>query len=372
MLLYYDGFDYGPTGNWNSGDTTAYPWETGTGALSVVSGAARTGIHGVNVTGGRWRGKNITATQTLYAGAAINITALSTANASLMFFMDNGNEQVTLKFNTLGQLYFTRGSGTTAIAGPSFYMMPTNQFHYVEIFVVISSTVGQVRCWVDGSEVIALTTGLNTQVTGNASANQFGFGLNDVGGGTTANFDDIYILDTTGPAPQNTRLGDVSITTSVASASGSFTQWTIKPSSSKPTNWQNTNEIPADGDTTYVFTAVAGNRDSYVFNPLTTSGTGTIYGVMVMGYVETDAGGTSTIEFTDRQAGTDNFSSNISLGLGYVYSWWIAQNDVNGNPWLVANLNLTEFGIKATSLGQIDIGLSDTNTANWNDVVAHS
>jgi hypothetical protein len=91
--------------------------------------------------------------------------------------------------------------------------------------VTFSTTVGQVKCWLDGVQVINSAASLNTSQTGNAYANQVEIGA--IGNTNQSMYTDyLRVWDATG-STQNAPIGtDRQPVTKLPSGAGTNTNWT--------------------------------------------------------------------------------------------------------------------------------------------------
>lgn len=350
-LQWFDGGDYITTAVWPSASGIS-PWDsiTDINHVRVSSADARTGLNGY---GFNPSGANPAVIKTMstnlnsgYVGFAYRQNGVTYVGSNPVSFVDVGVTQVSVAINGVGQIQAFRGLGGTQIAISSL-SIPLQVYVYIEVFVKIGTgTSGEVDVWVNGVQYINAPN-INTQNSGASTFNNVFFGFwNNVGSGSIS-IDDIYILDTTGPAPWNTRLGDVEVVAFVPTGSGAFTQWTPVGNAQ---NWQNENLIPSKAFTFYNDTTASGQRDSYTYTFTQPINTGSIFGVMPMGLMETVSAGTRTVELTARQSGVDLFSPSYTLGVGFVYilkggGSWVLETDVNGNIWSITNLQATEFGV---------------------------
>jgi hypothetical protein len=351
-LQWIDGGDYITTNVWPSASGLS-PWDgflVNIGNISVGTGFARTGLNGYRTAGGAMV-KNLTGNfQTAVIGAAVDMTGTPSANnIGVLGFSDNGSNAIYVGVNNNGTLFVNAqniGSITNSLTGTlnSSYQLPFGAYHYLEFKVTIAAT-GSVSIWAD-SLLVFQNTNTNTLKT-NPYVNQAYFGNTDNAFRTPMFVDDIYILDTSGPAPWNDRLGDIAVVAYVPVSAGSFTQWTPVGNAQ---NWQNENQIPSKAFTFYNDTTASGQRDSYDYTFTQPVNTGQIFGVMPLALMETVSAGTRTVELTARQAGVDAFSPSYTLGVGFLYilsggAKWLLETDVNGNPWTITNLQATEFGV---------------------------
>jgi hypothetical protein len=120
---------------------------------------------------------------------------------------------------------------------------------------------GEITCWVNGVQVFH-ATGKHTQP--NYPLNQYcnGVQLMAPGGIPTCFHDDVYVLDCSA-SPNNTFLGALKLYALPPTANAAVA-WTPLAG----TNWSEVNEVPPDGDTSYVSSPNIGDVDQYVY-PLT-------------------------------------------------------------------------------------------------------
>jgi hypothetical protein len=153
------------------------------------------------------------------------------------------------------------------------------------MYATIAEAGGRCTVRVNGVTVIDFTgdtknggtsTQFDTIVFGDTGSN--------VGPRSATYYDDLYVCDSTGPAPNNTFLGETRIQTVVPSGAGSSTQ--MSPSSGA--NYTTVDELPYSA-ADYV-QATPGLLDTYATSDLP-AGTGPIYGVQTCAIVKkTDAG----------------------------------------------------------------------------------
>lgn len=269
--------------------------------------------------------KNLQSNQsTLIAFYSFGIAALPSSGTHLILpFWDNGTCQCFLGITSTGALQFCRQVPTYSLTaiGPSSALgliAPfTSPNHGIEVQVSFSATNGSVECWLDGSLVIAQTSGLNTIVTANAYANQAGLNASNSLGltaGMSIYSDYFRVWDTTG-SYQNAPLGlDRRKLTKLPMGAGDLTQWTPN---GPATNWQCVNENPPDGDVTYVASTAASTFDSYAMGA---SSLGTVPSMVVAkSYVRKDDSNTRAIEIGVRSSGVNGLSSPITVGSSYAF-----------------------------------------------------
>jgi hypothetical protein len=336
-LLFVDSYDHYTTllQKWDS--------TSGNGSGVIGTGSARTGLNGVAL-GGSSQGfnifKNIPARNSIVMGFAINVQSGTT---KLIWSAGDANgTHISLQLGT-GSLQFFRGAGSTAIGPASTIVVPSGSFVYIEVKVLISSTVGTVECHVNGVTAIPSTGSLNTQ--GSTTTNITFVGI---GGPQTTSwfFDDVYVCDTLGTA-NNNFLGNTAIKCVLPTANGTTNQWTKAGSTPAATNWQSVNENPPDDGVTLVQDATVGHIDRYTFPAITAN---TVAAVVVNLRANEDAVGTRSIRAAVKSGATlgDN-GVDFALNTTFTDYQGIFETDPNtAAAWAVAAVNAAEFGEKVT------------------------
>lgn len=285
---------------------------------------------------------------TVIVGARYYLTGLP-ANGILYGFYDATGAaiQVALRLNSTGQLQFYLGSGTGTTIGPasSAGTIAANTWNYIECKVTISATVGQVECYVNGTQVITTAASQNTQSTVNAFQNAFQFvNLS----GISQNLDDWYMLDTTGASPLNTYLGNIRVVgqaANAASGAAGHTQWT--PTNPTNVNWSNTANIPAN-TAQYNSDGTVGDIDSYAFPAIG----GNPASVLFLNHwykTELDTAGVRTVVPGCRSGATDFFDTTAQTPLNGTYKYfnkpW-TQDPNTSAAWTIANAQNAELAVK--------------------------
>lgn len=239
--------------------TTQSAYEDVAGTITYSSAFARFAAPvgcqsgGIKIAANGTLRKNLFSNQpTIIAFCSYGALALPpTGNSCIMAFLDNGTCQCLLAVTPSGALQFYNGGsgGTSAIgaaSSPGLIGLAGGPGHGIEVQVTINSSTGSVQAWLDGVSVIH-STGINTQQSGNAYANQAQLG--GVSGATGNNNEGFYtdyfrVWDGTG-STQNAALGtDRQPVTKMPSGTGTNTNWT-------PTgfthNYQCVSVIPPSG-----------------------------------------------------------------------------------------------------------------------------
>ena len=328
-LLFMDGFD--------AGDMALKGWSPTAQCVTGTSPATRFGT-------GRWGGVangfsaiSVPASAQIFAGFSMANTYYDSSVRSFIYILtDNkATTQLSLGMTNTGLVLYRGWVGATVI-GQYNFNLSQNVFYNIEISATIDPTAGNVVVRLNGVNVINFTG--NTKA-GGTSTNIDGFGLG-ANGGITAPFDDLYICNSTGSAPNNTFLGDVRVQTLVPNSAGSSTQFT--PSTGA--NYTTVDELPYSASD-YVQDSVSGHRDTYNMTDL--ASIGTIYGVQ------------NNVIAKKTDAAAISLKPALKSGASVYYGATVplATNDMTlvdtravdpstSAPWTLTNLNALEAGFE--------------------------
>ena len=266
--------------------------------------------------------------------------------ATVISLLDSGTGQMSLAVNPAGGLQFGYyGHSEYPVftpVGPASAngLISTSSVpnHGIEIEVTISPTVGTVQCWLDGVQVIPLTTGLCTQsyYSSHSSANQVQLGY---ASGSWSNIvglaeycDYVRIWDNTGTTQNAPTQKDARKLTKIASGTGVYSQWTANGTTP---NYNCTNKVPAQ-TVDYVSGATVGIYDSYGMGNAGLTVNPNM--VLARSYAKKVDSAVHTIEIGVLGAGaTIGLGTTYTLTSGYVYTdACIATAPATGNPPLAA------------------------------------
>lgn len=234
---------------------------------------------------------------------------------------------------------YTSNNNGTLLGTSSNNVITVGNWHYVEMEVVLSTTVGRITIKVDGVTQVNVT-GANTQNAGSALCDMLhtGYTTNLIGQNFmgTYRLDDLYILDTA------TSLGERRIET-LRPASDSSIAFSRNGGS---TNFGRVNENTVDGDTSFVSSSTVNARDLYGLTPLSSTPT-TIDAVTVVSFAEKTDATTRAIYNSVQSNGTDSDGSSIFLSASYNrYDRIIALDPNTGLAWTASGVNNLLIGPK--------------------------
>lgn len=280
---------------------------------------------------------------TWIVGFSFRMAALPSGDTSFLLFQDAGSAQLEVVARADGTLRASR-SGT--VLGTSSSSLAAATTYYIETKVVIHNSTGTFEIRVNGSSTgwIALS-GQDTQNTANATANTIVIEGATSGGNT--DYDDLYICDGAGSA-NNNFLGDVRVDCYLPNGNGNSSQL-VGSDSNSTDNYLLVDEASQNGDTDYVQSATAGQKDTYAFTDMSHTPT-SIFGVQVNMVAKKDDSGNRSICSVTRSGGSDTDGATQALGTTYSDYREISETDPNtAAAWTRTNLNSAEFGVKVAA-----------------------
>ena len=275
----------------------------------------------------------------LILGIGINIQASTGSRLPIKLISRGGGTLIAqIQTNSSGVLQITNSGGTVIATGTT--ILANSAWYYIEVQITVNGASGSCELHLNGvAGEIPLTTG-------NFGTTNLGrIELDSINGGSMI-YDDLYVLDTTGSAPQNSFLGDVCIETLLPRADGTHQAWTPSAGS---THFDKVNENSGthpDGDTSYVSDINPGDIDTYTVASLAAL-SGNVYGVMTNLYARKDDAAARQIAPVIREAGTDYVGSTTGgLTTSYLFYRQLYPLDPAGAAWTIASVNAAEYGVK--------------------------
>jgi len=330
-LRFLDSFDHYTT--------LTQKWNVAPGSNSIAAAALRTGIAGMRNVNQNDAGPQITldAQGTWIVGYAYRTNNFTTKLLATTT-VDAGTVQGCFTINTDGTLTLRRG--VTDVASSALSLL-ANVYYYIEFKHIIGNVAGTLEVRVDGS--VWATFAGDSQQTANATASVIMMSQNSGAGGVAnRDFDDIYILDGTGLAPNNDYWGSTQIECIVPTGVGNYTNWATLVGA--PTHWQAEDEVPPDEDTSYIESAVLNQQDTYAMGNITPA-SATINGIQVLMRARTTLAGAANIARLYRNAGVDDQGADIVLQTSYNYAREVLGLDpITAAAWTVARINSMEMG----------------------------
>jgi catechol 2,3-dioxygenase-like lactoylglutathione lyase family enzyme len=336
-MLLIEGFDQYSTdaelqrGGWTS---TAMASITSTTGASEVHGTLGYSVYGSASTTDLFHAVP-TSSATYVLGVAYRCRLGSVASREIMATYQGGSLQNKVNTVSGGEISVTRGTtvlGTSTGAG-----LVGTVYSYIEVKIFLHASAGTVDVWVEGQNVLSLTS-QNTLNTSTAEINLLGMS----GANTTHNqFDDLYILDDSG-SDNTSELGPVFVETLVPDADGNVNDFT--PSTGF--NWENVDDIaPDDQDGTYNHSGTATDQELYGFAALA-GNIGVVYAVEASALIRKEDAGFREIRHVARSNVTEVEGPNKVFGTNYKNITHIFEKDPDGDVvWDEASVNAAQFGI---------------------------
>ena len=296
----------------------------------------------------------------IYAGFAYRRDnwGSSITHQDVFNLIESGSLQCSLSHpaGSGGQLAFYRrpGAGTNILLGSaSARVLRADVWYYIEVKMKVTSTLttGDLELRVNGETWITVDSG-STSNTGNDWCEAFRFGQANAWGTANVDFDDFYILDSAGPAPYNTFLGDIRVDTIRPNGNGTTSDF-VGSDADSVDNYLLVDEVTPDYDTSYLKSSTANEIDLHALTslPVTPS---VIFGVQPVAVCKKTDAGVRTARHVIRTGGT-NYESGADIYpsskeyLGFASLGGAGMWEDNPNtlvPFVEADIDALESGIK--------------------------
>ena len=264
----------------------------------------------------------------LFGGTTVNLPVFQLQTPT-------GGAIASVQTEGTGKLEVLNAAGSVVAVGSTFIAMST--WYFCELKLIIGAA-GTCELHLNGvpGEIAPTVSNFGTANFGRFQVRQ---AQNQPG----CKYDDLYIQDLTGAAPNNDFLGDVTVETLLPTADGTHQAWTPTPAG---THFSTVNNNPPDDDTSYVSDLTAGDLESYTVNPLALV-SGQVYGVVTNLYARKDDAAGRQLAPLIRTGGVD-YVGNTTPGLGSTYLFFrqVFQSNPAGGAWTIASVNGAEYGMK--------------------------
>lgn len=309
-------------------------WKVGVGNITV---AATSGPRGgpclqVNSNGQMFATVNLASAQAhTYTHLRLNPITVGAGGRNIFQLKDSGANQIEVNLQTDGTLIVLRNG--TALANSGAYKLPLNEYHFIELDLLVANSGGTVNLRVD--EISRVTFTGDTQNTANASVNQLQIGdTGSFSAASTIRWADIYV-NATG------LVGDIRVDGYVPTSDGAHLDFTPSTGSS---HFALLDESPHNS-TDFVSSTVVGNKETLGITIPSTAGAFFAMAVNLFA-AKTDAGA-RTIRPMVRHAGVDGVGSDVTLGsFAYLPQQYLNTNPSTSADWTLAQLAAAEFGFE--------------------------
>lgn len=321
------------------GGDIAFKYDVGTVAITTASASPRiTGCYyGDGGTNARLY-KNISASAQVFIGSGIFFNG----GQYVQFSGDSGaTPHISVTHNVSTRLMeIRRGTSAGTLLATGTQQVFDNAWSYIEISCTISDTVGQVHVRLNGATTDEVSYTGDTKNGGTATT------IDNVRWeiGSAGRISDVYILDGTGSAPNNSFLGDVVVRTLSPSGNGTYSQL-LGSDADSVNNYLLVDEHPYSS-TDYVGSATTGQKDSYAMTDLP-AGVSTVYGVQVVGQMFKSDASLAQSRLILRSGGTDYGGSTRVLTTSPIgYYELYSQDPATSAAWTPAGVNNMESGME--------------------------
>lgn len=317
-------------------------WTSITGVPTIAVGGGRRagnaislGSHVVEVE------QTVPALATYVAGVAFRMPTLVTND--LMTFKEGATEHVIIRITPTGAVEVLRGDltqlGITA-AGIIF----AGFYNYLEVLCTVDGAAGVVTVNLNNVQQLNLTS----QDTDNGGAVPEINAIMFQGGNPSGTLiDDVYILDTTGAAPQNAIMGDTRVESLVPVADGAVLDFPVLEPVSPTTHFDKVNDLTPDDAVSFVGSEDAADVDTFDMETLSDpGGSSVIFGVQQLVYARKDKVTAKSVRTIARVGGTNYQGAINPLDTAFDYYRTMRQQNPDTGPadWTESGVNAAEWG----------------------------
>lgn len=332
-LLFMESFDgYGGTAS------QATLWST-QGTLGTSSPVPRTGTYCARSTG-FWQRVIAPGSQTIIAGYAFYWGGSQQGYAILYETAAFNLAQCSVTADTDGKVRVRAGDNSAAALGISASaVLVASSWNYIEWKITVGNS-GTYEVKVNGVSVLSGSG--DTQARSTSAI--VGFSVSP--GGSLNGVDDFFLLDSTG-STLNDYLGDCKVEClSPQAGNGSNTGLTC---STGTDHGALVDELPANDDTDYNYSATASVKDTYNFTNL--ASTGVVKAVQAVARARKTDSATKELALVARLGSTDYDGATKAVAATtygqYLQIWETRPSD--SLAWTVSDVNAAEFGLKVVS-----------------------
>lgn len=341
-LLWFDGFD-----SYTTIDDFINARYGNSADCTIAAGEGR---FGKNAVAGTSRLSKILIGSTvteLWTGRAVK-GIIRWGETPLIKFYSSSGVEVYLSVTILGSIVAYNGAATPVKLGetsPAIFRMDV--YNWLEIrFKFGDASTGEIEVWLNDKRVLNLS-GIDTNYYNTAS------GINAISLGSLEGWntfpgsyvDDVYILDTTGISPWNTRIGDNLIESLIPNSDAIPNNGT--PSSGS-LHYSMVDELAGYNTSDYITLQNTSTQTELFGHTTFSNPVVNIYGMSVTSTVKKSNPGVATYKnIIKTNNGTTYKGSTAIPGTSYSTNCdvWV-QNPTNSQQWTETDINSTKFGIE--------------------------
>lgn len=295
-------------------------------------------------------GSVVTFTE-FYQGAAMYMTSATNYSGPFIGMSNTGTCLFSVLLMGFGQIELWRSRPNYAnellwaTSEPGSFTEET--WNYIEVGgLLIDDVSGWITVRVNTVPVIQLVSTITDPAGLGANSYILGYGHQNVTGqgNTDAYWDDLYVCDAVGSAPNNTFLGNTRVQALLPNAAGDSTDFTPVGAA---TNWEAAGNEDID-DTMYNFSAVNGDYDLYNMTPLIN--TPQVFGVQVSIAYRQDDATQRSVKNVIKSGATEVEGTEFFTAGNYTFSTDMFETDPDTTvAWLYPAVNLVQIGPKVES-----------------------
>ena len=332
-VLHMDGFDYYAanvplttryTFTTNGLDNTATGRFGGKALTNGITGATSRMTHGFS------------AQSALSVGFAFKFNTATTSDRPTLYLRTGTTTICTLHLRGSDKkLVFTRGSsiGSNVLATSSVALI-NDTWHHVGLEFTRHASAGAVNLYLDGVQV-ATVTGVNSGASDIDTIE-----IEMFSNANTISMDDYYVVSGA------TWLGEQRIEYLPAASDTAQKDWTADTGSD---NYARVDDVPMDGDTSYVFAANVSDEDNYGVTDLSSTPAAIPCVQVVLAGRKDDAATRAVAPILISGATTD-VGDDVSMATGYKVGVQVYDLDPDGSvAWDAAAVNALNVGIRVTA-----------------------
>lgn len=258
----------------------------------------------------------------------------SVDNEPFMQLHDGVVTHISIVYRSTGAIQVNRGAAILATSATGLFNV--NTWYELEWRARISNSAGMIAINLNGSQIICIPSGADTQNSATASADGWSVGSDELG----AYFDDC-VVDRSGEY-----LGTGEVETAMPNSAGDLSQLTPD---SIAANYSRVSEKPHDEDTSYVL-STGDQIDTYLFESRSIAGTPLAVMVSVCARHET---GSPTLKIICRidseNFESDEFATSINYQGMFYHCWTV--NPATGEAWTDEAIDAAQFGPHCLAAG---------------------
>lgn len=335
-LISGDGFGYYGTSQ------VPLKWDGGTSQFQILSTGGRNNGPRLRLTfpfGSGYVRRNLTSPlTTMIIGVRINPESIDSALLHFRNFTNNAIH-IALVLNGASKIAIKRGGVNGTTIGLGSISVPTNQYSYLEVKVVISSTIGSVEVRLNGATVPdVIVSGINTQTGASPNIEQFVLGADATYAGACS-YNDLYVCDMSGTI-NNNFLGDIRIDTLIPNGDGFYQQFTPSQGSQ---HHPLIDEILPD-ITDFLSSSTTGQKETVFVTDIGT--VNSIKAVQVNNYVQKSDAGLAQARNLLRSDSVDVNGATVALSTNPFYISTIFETTPASVAWTQTTVNAVEIGLE--------------------------